>query len=121
MTYFIKYENIIQVNLGESGTQTEIADQDYYDFRVEINSIEDLTYVSVPSHSNVTTVKKDKLNKAVIEKKNAKVEDLKKDIVIYFQTRRMDRPQLLAQPHPDRHDELACLVSLVPTFTPPKP
>jgi hypothetical protein len=62
MTYFIKYENAIQVNLGESGTQAEIADQDYYDFRVEINSIEDLTYVSIPSHSNVTTVKKDKLN-----------------------------------------------------------
>jgi hypothetical protein len=62
MTYFIKYESVIQVNLGESGTQGEIADQNSYDFRVEINSIEDLTYVSVPSHSNVTTVKKDKLN-----------------------------------------------------------
>jgi Mg-chelatase subunit ChlD len=33
----------------------------------------------------------------------------------------MDRPQLLAQAHPDRPDEIACLVSLVPTFTPPNP
>ena len=33
----------------------------------------------------------------------------------------MDRPQLLAQPHPTRKDEIACLVSLVPTFVAPQP
>jgi hypothetical protein len=77
--------------------------------------------MSIPSHSKVTTVKKDQLHSAVIEKTNANVADIKKDVVIYFQTKRMDRPQLLAQPHPDRPDELACLVSLVPTFTPPNP
>ncbi len=70
-------------------------DTNTYNFRVELNSLEDITYVSVPSHSKVTTVKKDKLNQAVIEKVNANVSDIKKDIVIYYQTRRMDRPQLL--------------------------
>ena len=62
MTYFIKYENAAQVNLGVPGSQVDTPDQNTYEFRVEINSFEDLTYVSVPSHSNVTTVKKDKLN-----------------------------------------------------------
>jgi hypothetical protein len=33
----------------------------------------------------------------------------------------MDRPQLLAQPHPDHPNEIACLLSLVPTFIPPQP
>jgi hypothetical protein len=61
-TYFIKYENAAQVNLGVPGTQVNAPDQNNYEFRVEINSLEDLTYVSVPSHSNVTTVKKEKLN-----------------------------------------------------------
>ena len=58
MTYFIKYENAAQVNLGVPGTQVDTPDQNTYEFRVEINSLEDLTYISVTSHSNVTTVKK---------------------------------------------------------------
>lgn len=57
----------------------------------------------------------------LIEKKNSDSNDLKKDIVVYFRTRYMDRPQLLAQPHPEHPDEIACLVSLVPTFVPPQP
>lgn len=63
-----------------------------YEFRLEINTHEQLTYVSVPSHSKVTTVRKENLNQAVIEKTNAKVAEIKKDIVVYFQTKRMDRP-----------------------------
>jgi len=31
----------------------------------------------------------------------------------------MDRPQLLAQAHPTNDDLIACMVSMVPTFTPP--
>ena len=92
MTYFIKYENAAQVNLAVPGSKVDSPDTNTYDFRVEINSLEDLTYVSVPSHSKVTTVKKDKLNQAVIEKINANVADIKKDIVIYYQAKRMDRP-----------------------------
>jgi hypothetical protein len=33
----------------------------------------------------------------------------------------MDRPQLLAQAHPDKPDEIACMISLIPTFVPPNP
>jgi hypothetical protein len=33
----------------------------------------------------------------------------------------MDHPHLLAQAHPDYPDEIACYVSLVPTFVPPEP
>ena len=67
-------------------------DSNSYDFRVEINSLEDLTYVSVPSNSKVITIKKDMLNQVVIEKIKADVADIKKDIIIYYQSRRMDRP-----------------------------
>ena len=33
----------------------------------------------------------------------------------------MDKPQLIAQTSPNHPDEVACLVSLVPSFTPPNP
>ena len=80
------------MNEGVPGSKVDSPDTNTYHFKVEINSIEDINYVSVPSHSKVTTVKKDKVNSALIEKINAKVADIKKYIVIYFQTRRMDRP-----------------------------
>lgn len=87
-----------------------------------------MTYISVPSHSNVTKVSKDIaepqsgfVQHVKIEKTNANANDLKKDILVYFRTRQMDHPQLLAQAHPEYPDEIACLVSLVPTFTPPDP
>ena len=76
--------------------------------------------MSVPSHSKVTKVDK-QVNSVLIEKTNADANELKKDLVVYFQTTKMDRPQLLAQPHPKYPDEIACMVSLVPTFVPPQP
>lgn len=33
----------------------------------------------------------------------------------------MDRPQFLAQVHPTNQDLIACMVSMVPTFTTPEP
>ena len=62
MTYFIKYENAAQVNAGVPESKVDAPESSMYNFKVEINSLEDITYLSVPSHSKVTTVKKDKLN-----------------------------------------------------------
>ena len=84
--------------------------------------------MSVPSHAQVAKPIREQAQpqaghceSILIEKLNASSKDLKKDIMVYFRTLNMDRPQLLAQPCADYPDEIACLISLVPTFVPPEP
>lgn len=74
-----------------------------YSFRVEINAQQRVTYVSVPSHAQVSKVSKEMAQpqaghteSILIEKLNASTKDLKKDLVVFFRTVNMDRPQLLA-------------------------
>ena len=130
--YFIKNSNGgvdgAQVNAGIATREVGAPAGAQYSFKIEINTSNAITYVSVPSHSKVTKVTQDiaqpqsgHLQTVLIEKTNANASDLKKDIVVYFSTRNMDRPQLLAQAHPDKPDEIACMISLVPTFVPPEP
>jgi hypothetical protein len=44
--------------------------------------------------------------------------DLSKDICVYYRLTDMEKPQLIAQTSSKHPDEIACLVSLVPSFNP---
>lgn len=127
-SYFIKNSNAeIGVNQGVTAVEQKKADtKSEYTFRVEINTHKPLTYISIPSHAKVSKFSRETAepqakhaHSLLIEKVNANAADLKKDICVYFRLPQMDHPHLIAQPHPEHPDEIACLVSLVPTFVPP--
>ena len=117
--YFIKFGNE-KIGINKGIKESELQDDDSkYSFRITLNTQHPLTYVSMPSHSKILKLTESEPSKqTIIEKLNANVNDLKKDITVYFRTQKMDSPQLLAQVHPTNKDLIACMVSLVPTFTP---
>jgi len=54
--------------------------------------------------------------------KNLDAKSVKKDLVVYFKTQNMDRPKLYYQETDQKEgankDCVACMLSIVPTFTP---
>ena len=114
-SYFVKYD---AENLKPS-------QQTPYSYQICIKSQQDLAYLSIPRDSDVkkpnTDIKPKTARQILIEKREGSTADLTKDILVYYRLKEMDKPQLIAQTSPDHPDEVACLVSLVPSFTPPNP
>ena len=92
-----------------------------YTFKIDINAINPITYLSIPNHSMVTRTEDKTPTRVEILQLEGNASLMKKDLLVYFRTKQMDKPVLLAQPHPAIEDEIACLISLVPTFVAPEP
>eukprot|EP00347_Sterkiella_histriomuscorum_P014103 403362158 len=92
-----------------------------YTFRMLIDAQLPISYLSIPNHSKVVRTNHTLPTQVEIEQLEGDAYLMKKDLLVYFRTTQMDKPLLLAQQSPKHPDEVACLVSLVPTFSPPNP
>jgi len=92
--YCLKVPSACIISSSEDG-QSDIDIQ--YSLRVEINTQHRVYWVSVPYHSKVAKVKRAEpqaghFESILIEKLNASTKNLKKDLIVYFRTAKMDRP-----------------------------
>eukprot|EP00347_Sterkiella_histriomuscorum_P005979 403354535 len=92
-----------------------------YTLRLLINALQPITYLSIPNQSKLKSSNHKLPTIVEIEELEGNAYAMKKDLLLYFRTTQMGKPLLLAQQSPKHPDEVACLVSLVPTFSPPNP
>ena len=84
-----------------------------YYYKIDIKADNAITYLSSLTESKVSLIDFDK--NAIIEKEGDSSK-LKKDLVIYFKTIDMDVPLLLYQESEKNKDEVACVLSITPSF-----
>jgi hypothetical protein len=93
-----------------------LCDADYlYSFVAEIQASSTITYVSVPE--NAETIRNDaKPNLITIERRGASGNEVVKDLSVFYRTANMEEPVALVQKSDKHPDEVALLLSFVPSF-----
>ncbi|CDW82813.1 UNKNOWN [Stylonychia lemnae] len=117
-SYFIKSYN--DIKLVQDFTANKAKFSTKYSFTINVETSNPIKYLSIPSHSDIVKKSENSSMSYTISQLDGSPKLLKKDIVVYFRTSKMDHPTLIAQVHPERKDEIACLMSIVPTFIPPQ-
>ena len=113
--------HVLQIEIGAYVVRVPVSffpstNSEYnYSFHGHIKAETPIVYVSAPDNS-VTTRDEDNLNEVRIEKTSESGLAIEKDIVIYFKTSNMEAPVLLAQKNDSHPDELAVMLSFVPSF-----
>ncbi len=93
-----------------------VAESDYnYSFSADIKAESPIVYVSSPDN---TEVKRDPSNPHLVSltKTPESGLELEKDLVIYYKTANMEAPVLLAQKSTSNPDEVAVMMSFIPSF-----
>ena len=67
-----------------------------YTFKIDIDAFNPITYLSIPNHSKVTRTEDKTPTRVEILQLEGDASLMKKDLLVYFRTKQMDKPVLLA-------------------------
>ena len=93
-----------------------LCDADYlYSFVAEIQASSAINYVSVPENAE-TTRSDAKPNLITIERRGASGNEVVNDLSVFYRTSNMEEPVALVQKSENHPNEVALLLSFVPSF-----
>ncbi|CDW74212.1 UNKNOWN [Stylonychia lemnae] len=88
-----------------------------YQFNADIQSISPITYLSYPSESKIDKTESDeKIHHVQISKEGQSILSLENELVVYFRTSDMEKTVLYSQESDNHPDEVALMLSFVPSF-----
>lgn len=89
-----------------------------YNYEVVIDTSSPINYVSYPPEAILTKSEESKIGQkqVTIEKREENISSVNRDLTIYYRTQDMEQTVLFSQESPDHPDEIATMMTFVPSF-----